>query len=351
MLEAVPDSQYRIIDANLNRIGEGLRLLEDIARLALDDVLLTEKLKAMRHELIPTDRALNQRLFQARNAEEDIGAALEVKQQSKERRLHEAVVANSRRLQQSLRVVEEMAKAPGIKLNPEKYQQARFSLYTLERELLSRLLRKDKAKYISGLHAIIDTDFLKGRSHAAAAAAIKGGARTIQLRDKTTPKRDLLAIARQLQELCADKGALFIINDHLDIALAADADGLHLGQQDLPVSTARRLLPIDKIIGCSVTNSEQAAAAASDGADYIAVGAIYPTSSKEVEEVIGLEAIAAIKEAVALPLVAIGGINQHNAAEVMAAGADSVAVISAIMAAESPETAARLIVDKIRVKE
>ncbi|GAI93432.1 unnamed protein product, partial [marine sediment metagenome] len=257
-----------------------------------------------------------------------------------------------RRLQQSLRVVEEMAKAPGIKLNPEKYQQARFGLYTLERELLSRLLRKDKAKYISGLHAIIDTDFLKGRGHAeVATAVIKGGARTIQLRDKTTPKRDLLAIARQLQELCADKGALFIINDHLDIALAADADGLHLGQQDLPVSTARRLLPIDKIIGCSVTNSGQAAAAVSAGADYIAVGAIYPTSSKELEEVVGLEAIAAIKEAVALPLVAIGGINQHNAAEVMAAGADSVAVISAIMAAESPEAAARLIVDKIRVKE
>ncbi len=351
-MEVSPQKQFRIIDANLNRIGEGLRLLEDIARLTLDDASLTEKLKTMRHELTPVDQALNQRLLQARDAERDVGADIELEQQQRTRQLYETVIANSRRLQQSMRVIEELAKTPHVNLKPAKFKQARFSLYTLERELISMLLRQDKAERILGLYAIIDTDFLKGRSHAEfGSAVIKGGASIIQLRDRTSAKRELLFIARYLGRLCAENNVLFIINDHLDLALAADADGLHLGQQDLPVAEARRLLPLDKIIGCSVINTGQAKAAAAAGADYIAAGAIFPTETKTEGKVIGLESLRAIKKTTTLPLVAIGGIGRHNAAEVVVAGADSVAVISAIMAAESPETATRQIVNRIGMKE
>lgn len=347
-----PQDQFRIIDANLNRIGESLRLLEDVARLTLDDASLTERLKTMRHELLPVDQALNQRLLQARDAEGDVGADIELEQQQRTRQLFETIIANSRRLQQSMRVIEELAKARDVNLKPAKFKQARFSLYTLERELVSRLLRSDKVERISGLYAIIDTDFLKGRSHAeVASAVIKGGASIVQLRDRTTAKGELLPITRYLGQLCAENNVLYIINDHLDLALAAGADGLHLGQQDLPVAEARKLLPLDKLIGCSVTNVEQAKAAAAAGADYIAAGAIYPTSTKTEEKAVGLESLRAIKKTTALPLVAIGGISQHNAAEVVAAGADSVAVISAIMAAESPERATRQIVDRIGMKE
>ena len=351
--EAISGQTLRIIDANLNRIGEGLRLLEDTARLLLNDASLTQQLKTMRHELVTGDPSFNQQLLQARNSEGDVGINIEAPEQEKPRELPLMVVANSRRVQESLRTVEELAKLPGItpKLNSEKFKQARFNLYTIERNLLSRLLRQDKIKHIPGLYAIIDTEALKGRSHLEVASQIiRGGARTIQLRDKLLSKKELLPIAQQLKELCAEHNVLFIVNDYLDIALAADADGLHLGQNDLPVKAARKLLPIDKILGCSTTTVDQAVTAESEGADYIAVGSIYPTTSKETAKVIGLDGLCQIRQAVTLPLVAIGGITQDNAAEVIAAGASSVAVISAILQAESPEEAARQIVARIEVQ-
>ena len=133
-------------------------------------------------------------------------------------------------------------------------------MYTIEKLLLSRLLRQDKAKLITGLYAVIDTEALKGRSHLEITRqVIQGGAKIIQLRDKITIKKDLLPIAQTLKNLCAEKGVLFIMNDNLDIALAVGADGLHIGQEDLPVSIARKLAPIDMLIGCSVFNARASA--------------------------------------------------------------------------------------------
>ncbi|GAI91805.1 unnamed protein product, partial [marine sediment metagenome] len=252
------------------------------------------------------------------------------------------VVANSRRVQEALRVVEETARLPGTtpKLDSEKFKQARFTIYTIERKLLSKLLGKDKIKTMPGLYVVIDAQALEGRSHIEVAnQVIRGGARTVQLRDKLLSKKELLPIAQQLRKVCAEHDVLFIINDYLDLALASDADGLHLGQNDLPIKVARKLLPIGKILGCSTTTVDQAIAAESEGADYIAAGSIYPTSSKETAKVVGLERLRQIRQAVSLPLVAIGGITKDNTAEVLAAGADSVAVISAILQAESPEEA------------
>ncbi|MFQ6122085.1 MAG: thiamine phosphate synthase, partial [Dehalococcoidales bacterium] len=149
---------------------------------------------------------------------------------------------------------------------------------------------------------------------------------------------------------CAEHNVLFIINDHLDLALAVDADGLHLGQDDLPIKLARQLLPIDKILGSSVRTLEQATTAQAEGADYIAVGSIYPSPSKETAEVVGLERLRQIRQAVTLSLVAIGGINQGNVAQVLAAGADAVAVISAVLGAKDIEEASHQIVGKFKVK-
>jgi len=343
----------RIIDANLNRIGEGLRLLEDIARLLLNDAALTQQLKTMRHELVKGDWSFNKQLIQARNSEGDVGINIEAPEQEKQRELPLMVVANSRRVQESLRTIEELAKLPDItpKLDPEKFKQARFNLYSIERNLLSKLLRQDKIKHLPGLYAIIDTQALKGRSHLQVASQIiRGGARTIQLRDKLLSKKELLPIAQQIKELCAEYKVLFIVNDYLDIALAADADGLHLGQNDLPIKAARKLLPIDKILGGSTTTAEQAVVAEAEGADYIAVGSIYPTTSKETAKVIGLDGLRQIRQAVTLPLVAIGGITKDNAAEVIAAGASAVAVISAILQAKSPEEATRQITSRLEAK-
>ncbi len=351
--EAIPQRTLRIIDADLNRIGEGLRFLEDVARLLLDDAGLTQQLKTMRHELLSSNWSFQRQLLETRDAQGDVGTNIEVTGEEKQKELPTLVVANARRVQESLRTIEELAKLPEALtgLDSEGFKQARFDLYSIEQELLSKLLRQDKTKRITGLYVIIDTQTLKGRSPVVAAAqAIRGGAKVVQLRDKLLSRKELLPIARELRNLCAEHNVLFIINDYLDLALAADADGLHLGQDDLPLKVARRLLPMDRILGGSTTTVEQATQAQADGADYIAVGAMYPTPSKVMAQVVGLDRLREIRQAVTLPLVAIGGINKDNVTEVMTAGADSVAIISAILQAEDIEAAARQIVDKVEAQ-
>jgi len=351
-LEEMSKQRLRIIDANLNRAGEGLHLLEDIVRLILNDAELTQQLKTIRHEILRGDWSFNQQLIQARNSESDVGIDIEASGEGKERELPIMVVANARRVQESLRILEELAKMPGTtpELEPEKFKQARFALYTIEQRLLAKLSRQDKTRRLTRLYAIIDSQALNRRSHIEVASRlIRAGVKTIQLRDKFRSKGELLPVAQQLKNLCSEHGVLFIMNDYLDLVLATDADGLHLGQKDLPVKVARKLLPIDRILGCSVNTVDQAIAAESDGADYIAVGSIYPTASKETAKVVGVERLRQIRRAVSLPLVAIGGINKDNAAEVSAAGADSVAAISAILHAEDVEEAARQIIAAFEV--
>ena len=348
--KALPQQILRIIDVNLNRASEGLRVIEDVARLVLNDAAISRQIKTMRHRIVEGDLTLNKQLVGARDARGDVGINLKTPGQAGEKDMPLVVVANSRRVQESLRTIEELARTGGIDLglDPESFKQSRFELYTIEQEMLSRLLRQDKAKLIRGLCAIIDTQALKGRlHHEVASQVIRGGARIVQLRDKVLPKKELMTIAIKLKEICAGHDVLFIINDHLDIALASDADGLHLGQNDLPVRVARQLLPIDKILGCSTNTLEQALTAEADGADYIGVGSIYPTSSKETAVIVAPERLRQVRRAVSLPIVAIGGINEDNAAEVISAGADAIAVISAILKTESPEKSARQIVARI----
>ncbi len=136
----------RIIDANLNRIGEGLRVLEDIARLLLDDADLSQQLKDMRHEMVKVDLSLEQQFLQARNSEGDVGIYLEASNQKKYKELSTTVVANARRVQEAMRVLEELAKNPGVPLESDKFKRARFALYTIEKELFSKLMQWDKAK-------------------------------------------------------------------------------------------------------------------------------------------------------------------------------------------------------------
>ncbi len=345
--ESNSNQTLRIIDVSLNRAAEGLRFLEDTARFILNDPALTEQLKTIRHSLVTSGWPFQNKLIQARDSEGDIGANLKVEEGiGKTKDLPLAIVANSRRVQEALRTLEELAKVNGDDLprSADKFQQARFDLYTIEKNLIARLLRQDKLKCVKGLYGIIDIQVLQGRNHLdMARQIIKGGASIIQLRDKTTGKKDLLAITQELKDLCNASGVLFIVNDHLDVALAIGADGLHVGQEDMPVSMVRKLAPMDMLIGCSVSMVEQAQKAVVDGADYVAVGAIFQTSTKEVTTV-GLERLRQIREAVSVPLVAIGGINAENAASVKRTGANSIAVISAILRAESPETAASEII-------
>ncbi len=347
----MPRQTLRIIDANCNRIGEGLRFLEDVARFVLGDASLSKKLRAIRHNVITNVSQLGVKLISARDSKSDVGA--NAASLGKQQGLSSLVTANARRVEEGLRVLEELAKLSDINqvIDSSRFQRARFDLYTIEKELLSKILRQQKIVLLKGLYVIVDMQVLGSRDAVEAAAqTIRGGARIIQLRDKHSEKGKLLDIARKLKDLCQKSKTLFIINDHLDIALAVAADGLHIGQEDLPLSVARRELPIDKIIGCSATNLKQALKAEQEGADYIAVGAIFPTPTRRDYEVVGIERLQQVKQRISIPVVAIGGISRDNITEVMTAGADAAAIISAILNQEDIEKAAREMVNKIASK-
>lgn len=181
--------------------------------------------------------------------------------------------------------------------------------------------------------------------------AVRAGVRAVQLRDKNACTRDLVRIAGSLCSLCRDSGALFMVNDRVDVALASGASGVHLGMDDMPVEMARRLLGEEAVIGASVRTKEEAAAARDAGADYLAANLVFATATKtDLDGPLGLEGVRELREATPLPLVAIGGLNSSNAEAVMKAGADGIAVVSAVMAAEDVEAAVRELLKAVRVR-
>ena len=194
-------------------------------------------------------------------------------------------------------------------------------------------------------YLVTQQDLSAGRStQAIVDAALAGGVDVVQVREKHTTAREQLEITRDLRGPTAKAGVPLVVNDRVDVALAADADGVHLGDDDLPVADAREMLGEDALIGRSVSTVEAAREAERAGADYLGVGAIYTTGSKDVDEdeqAIGLDVVRDIDDAVDIPFVGIGGITPENAADVAAAGADGVAVITAITQADDPEGATR----------
>jgi thiamine-phosphate pyrophosphorylase len=343
----VPPQILRIIDANCNRIGEGLRFLEDIARFILNDSALSRQLKSMRHDLVTSLSCFGPALLSERRVETDVGIAKRI---SHWQDLLSLVTANARRVEEALRVVEELSKLPELspQINQKNFEAARFNLYKLQRELISRLARRQKIAQLAGLYVIIDTQTIGSNDVVdTARKIIKGGAKIIQLRDKHHNRGELLVIAKTLSDLCHKNSVLFIVNDYLDIVLASVADGIHIGQEDLPLSVIRRELPVDSIIGLSVSTPAQARKAEKAGADYIAVSAIYPSSTKPEVKAVGLAKLSTIEKAVSIPVVAIGGINGHNIGDIMASGADAAAVISAVLSQTDIESATRQLVKEI----
>jgi thiamine-phosphate pyrophosphorylase len=348
-MKELSNDQFRIIDANINRLGEGLRVLEEFARMTLNDTFLTQELKDMRHRTVEINAELYRKLVKSRDAAGDIGSSMNASGESKQREPQGIIAANAKRAQESLRVLEEMAKIPALNLDSERYRKARFELYTIEKELVARVSRKDKLKHLKGVYVIIDAAWLKGRRPAdIARRAIKGGACVIQLRCKECSHREFLKMAVDIQEVCLEKGTLFIVNDSLEIALAVKAGGLHAGQEDMPAGELKKLLPIDMILGYSARTIDEAKQACEEGADYLGVGAMFTTNTKESAEVVGPERISQIRKAVDLPIVAIGGINKANIKKVVEAGADAAAVISAVMGADDIEKATRELVNIIK---
>ena len=199
------------------------------------------------------------------------------------------------------------------------------------------------------LYVILDRAAARGRDLGdLLEAVIAGGCRMVQLREKEWPSGRFWPLAQRLRERCRETGVTLIINDRVDLAVALGADGVHLGQDDLPPARARPLLRPGMILGLSTHSLEQARAAGAAGADYVAVGSMFPTVTKPDFQLVGPELIRALRGVIRVPLIGIGGITPDNVADVVRAGADGVAVISAVCAAPDPERATRHLVEAIR---
>lgn len=198
-------------------------------------------------------------------------------------------------------------------------------------------------KKIGRLHVLTDTVLQSRFSQVELTQlAIAGGADTIQYRQKSGSTREMIEIACQMKRLCSEAGVMFIVNDRVDISIAADADGVHLGQDDFPIPLARKLLGESRIIGGSAATLEQAQKCLSEGADYVGYGPVYPTTSKpDAAPVTGIDLLKQVVKAIPLPIIAIGGVSPENTPEVMKTGAHGIAVISAVCCQENPEQATR----------
>jgi len=204
-------------------------------------------------------------------------------------------------------------------------------------------------KKLGRLHVLTDTVLQNRFTHLELAEmAINGGADTIQFRQKTGATREMIETATKLRRLCAEKGAAFIVNDRIDVAIAAQAHGVHLGQNDFPIPLARELLGKDRIIGGSAATWDEILKCIQDGADYVGLGPVYETGSKDdAGPVSGIDFLTRVAPTTVLPIIAIGGINETNASPILNAGAYGIAVISAVCCREDPQKAARKLHDAV----
>jgi thiamine-phosphate pyrophosphorylase len=327
----------RILDATANRAAEGLRVVEDFCRFALDDRYLTTLVKELRHDLAEALAPLPREDRHAmRETQQDVGTTISTPTERQRTDAAAVCVASCERVKQSLRSLEEFSKILALEVSV-RLEALRYRWYTVEKAITSRLRLSGSALEKAKLCVLIDSSFTEAKVRALIAA----GVGMIQLRDKNLSDRELLNRAIQLREICHGptpeaKGCLLIINDRPDIAAAANADGVHLGQEDLPVKAAREILGPRKIIGVSTHTIEQARQAVLDGADYIGVGPTFPSTTKPFEAFPGTKLLKQVADEISLPAFAIGGITLENLPEVLATGIKDVAVSGAIAKAEMP---------------
>lgn len=325
---------YRIIDANANRISEGLRTLEDHFRFASTDKELNRKLRELRHEVRNSLKELDGMMISNRESLNDNGLILSQSSYIDKRTSgKEFVTANFKRIEEALRSVEENLKLAGKYEKAKAVETIRFSVYELEKQAFSKLIKFLPA----GLYGITAEEFSKGRSNIfVAKEIIAAGIKLIQYREKEERKsrQAMLDECREIRKMTRDADALFIVNDYLDIALITEADGIHCGQNDLSVSDIRKLSS-SLMIGISTENPEQGEKAVSDGADYIGIGPVFQTNTKkDAGDALGMDYLNYAAENINIPFTAIGGIKEHNLEQVLKSGVKSVAIISDITGAD-----------------
>jgi thiamine-phosphate pyrophosphorylase len=329
----------RVLDAAANRAREGLRVVEDYCRFVLDDAFLSRILKELRHDLATALTELSPlTLLEARETQRDVGTGVSTPSELDRGSLRDVVQVNLKRLQESLRSLEEFGKIHNSYLG-RAVEQLRYRAYTLERAILLGALARHRLQG-ARLYVLLSASQCTAALDWTIAEAASGGAHIVQLREKNLPDRELLERALQVRRWTCQAGVLFIVNDRPDIARLVEADGVHLGQDDLPVKEARRLLGPDAVIGVSTHNIEQVRQAVLDGATYLGVGPAFPSGTKSFADFPGLEFIRQAVDETSLPAFVLGGINLDTITAAVAAGARRVAVSQAIAHADDPRAVA-----------
>lgn len=346
------NDNFRIIDANINRASEGLRVLEDIARFRFDNSEISAELKKKRHSIRESIMQYLSKCIEKRDSQKDTGLKI-----SKELRndvkttLTELATANFKRVQEALRTLEEVLKIENMYNLSKVFEEIRFNTYSLEKKFHNKLLTiSKKEKLDSDLYCFTSEEYSKGRDNITVAKEmISAGIKIIQYREKNKKAKDMLKECETIREMTKNKNVTFIVNDYIDIALSVSADGVHLGQDDLPLEKARKILGNEMIIGISTHSPEQAIKAFEGGADYIGVGPIFRTyTKKDVCEPVGLEYLQYVVENIKIPFVAIGGIKEDNILSVKEKGAKCIAMVTEIVGSDDMKEKIFSIRKKIR---
>lgn len=328
---------YRIIDANFNRAREGMRVAEEFCRFALDNEPLSGRCKELRHRLSNLIAKLDvQKLITARDTENDIGCGMSVAGQMKRDSFEDCVTAGFARTTEALRAISEAISTFDVKSGSD-FEKIRYDCYILEKDISIHGYPSLKFKKIR-LYCIITVQNGINVPQIIRQCA-KGGADCLQLRAKEISDCQYLTLAREFVDLCKQNDVISIINDRPDIAVAADADGVHLGQNDLPADEVRKLQLKPLIIGISTHSMAELNKAVLQKPHYVALGSVFSTNTKQQVEICGLEYVTKAVEFLkdkSVEAVAIGGITPDNVEKVLKAGARRIAVSSCVCQAKSP---------------
>jgi thiamine-phosphate pyrophosphorylase len=335
----------RILDANANRAREGLRVIEDYARFVLDDAGLCGELKAIRHEFGDALTPLLADAILWRDTPGDVGTSTKTQAELARDDASHVVTAAGKRLGEALRTIEEYLKTADPSA-AGKIERIRYRFYDIEQRI-SRTLRPTQRFANVRLYVLITETACRIPWEQAAKQAIEGGADCLQLREKGLDGKELLARAKQFVSICRAAGVISIINDRPDIAILSGADGVHVGQEDLPAIEARRLLGAGKIVGVSTHNLSQAKQAVLDGADYIGVGPFFKSETKPRNFIAGPAFARDAAAQIHIPSVAIAGITEDNLDEVLTTGIQAVAVTAAVVGCTDVRAAAQRMKQKL----
>ena len=333
---------FQIIDANLDRAREGLRVLEDWARFGLGKNDCVIKIKNFRQILGKHHLEVYK---QSRNYVEDECKGL-IHQEQKNRKTPEQIISsNSARVQEALRVIEEFSRHNNHELS-KIASEIRYEIYALEINLLS-LSKFNKAAEILKDNDLYVITSQKENLLEIIEDLLIAGVKIIQYRFKEGTDKDHLKEAIQIKNLCKKYNSLFIINDRIDIALASNADGIHLGQEDLDLKTARKLLGYSKIIGISANNQIDISNAIEEGCDYIGIGPVFETETKKNKKPLGIDNIKTLTKDLNIPWFAIGGVSKNNISHLKSNGFKKVALVSQLMNSECPKEDAIIILKEL----